>query len=1423
MRRGQFLWVSLVVVLSLAVAGTAQTADPSLIGWWKLDSEGSGTVPDYSGNAHNGTIQGSPQSVPGVYGQALEFGGDPDYVSIDGYKGLLGGVAFTVTAWIRTEGNGEIVGWGNNVATERVEFRVCEYRLRVEHGAGNRQGNTVVSDNEWHHVALTVEQNATISYPQVKIYVDGKDDTRAGTDTDAFNIVSNFDLTIARQYNGANRWFIGSVDDVRLYDRVLSAEEVRQLAALPWAHGPSPADGSVHLSAWASLNWAAAADAVSHDVYFGDNLQDVTSGTAGTFRGSQTTIGFLVGFPGYLFPQGLTPGVTYHWRIDEKRADGTINKGLVWSFSVPPVKASRPNPPIAATFIKTDVALGWQAGYGEKMHHVYFGENAGDVEAGTADTYKGIPSGTTFKPGSLASDRRYYWRVDGFDGVATHKGDVWSFRTRPNIGIYDPRLVAWWKLDDDGSGLVVDSSGYGHHGTLHGDPQYVPGYDGEALELDPSGDFVLVDGYKGVLGTNPLTITAWIRTDTNGQIVGWGNTGTGQRVEFRVNGGRLRCETNGGDVQGDTNVLDDQWHHVAVTVKQNATVSSGDVTFYLDGQDNTRTSADTDVFNISANFDVKIGQMYDLSSSRWFVGFIDDLRIYDKVLTPEEIQKTMTGDPRLAREPHPENGSTPNVLASKPLGWTAGEGAVSHDVYFGMDEQAVRDADALDTTGVYRGRQDANGYSPPDVLEYDRTYYWRIDEVQAGGATVHRGRIWSFTTANYIVVDDFEGYSDFPPDEIFSTWTDGFFDPANGSTVGYSNPDFAAGEHYVETAIVHGGAQSMPYFYDNGVGKSEAVLTLRSQRDWTAQGVKALSLWFRGYPESVGGFTEGPAGTYTMTARGADIWGTSDEFHFAFKELSGAGAIVAKVESVRNTNNWAKAGVMIRDALEPGSAHGMMVVSPAQGVAFQRRTEAGNTSDGTTEAGITAPQWVKIERDLGGFITASYSSDNVTWTPIGGQVISMNSPMYIGLALTSHNPSMTGEVTFSNVQITGAVSQQWSHQDIGILSNAAEPLYVALANRNGTAAAVYHNDPDAARIGAWTEWNIELKEFADQGVNLADVNSFAIGLGNRQSPQPGGSGKMYFDDIRLYRSRCIPLLRKSIADFNNDCVVNYVDLDLMAADWLKSDSTTATAAPNPAALVAHYKFDGNATDSSGNNNHGAEKGNPTYVPGMFDQAIRLDGVDDYIAIDNMHYAGAGNTEVSVCAWVRTSSTANQHIAAFDRNEYWRLQIAGEAGGPGLVGWSVMTSSGQVDYGSARRVDDGQWHHVAGVFDNGTLTIYIDGGSERPVYGGPTFGTGTTRFGFLGIGSEATEFNGRSNATGYYDGDLDDVRIYSHALSAAEIAYLADATPQDGQLYVPVASFANIDDQEEPGSRIVNFKDFAVLMAGWLDRQLWPAP
>jgi hypothetical protein len=97
------------------------------------------------------------------------------------------------------------------------------------------------------------------------------------------------------------------------------------------------------------------------------------------------------------------------------------------------------------------------------------------------------------------------------------------------------------------------------------------------------------------------------------------------------------------------------------------------------------------------------------------------------------------------------------------------------------------------------------------------------------------------------------------------------------------------------------------------------------------------------------------------------------------------------------------------------------------------------------------------------------------------------------------------------------------NQDIDILGNDAEPLYVALSNAAGTPAVVYHDDVNAATIDTWTEWVIPLQAFADQGVNLTDVDRIAIGLGTQGNMTiPGGSGTMFFDDIRLYRSRPEP-------------------------------------------------------------------------------------------------------------------------------------------------------------------------------------------------------------------------------------------------------------------------------------------------------------
>jgi len=119
--------------------------------------------------------------------------------------------------------------------------------------------------------------------------------------------------------------------------------------------------------------------------------------------------------------------------------------------------------------------------------------------------------------------------------------------------------------------------------------------------------------------------------------------------------------------------------------------------------------------------------------------------------------------------------------------------------------------------------------------------------------------------------------------------------------------------------------------------------------------------------------------------------------------------------------------------------------------------------------------------------------------------------------VTSHNASETCQAVFTNVTTSGNVTGQWMNQDIGIVSNDTEPFYVALSNTTGTPAVVVHDDPAAANVDTWTEWVIPLQSFADQGINLSSIDSIAIGLGTRgNTATPGGSGKMYIDDIRLY-------------------------------------------------------------------------------------------------------------------------------------------------------------------------------------------------------------------------------------------------------------------------------------------------------------------
>ena len=145
----------------------------------------------------------------------------------------------------------------------------------------------------------------------------------------------------------------------------------------------------------------------------------------------------------------------------------------------------------------------------------------------------------------------------------------------------------------------------------------------------------------------------------------------------------------------------------------------------------------------------------------------------------------------------------------------------------------------------------------------------------------------------------------------------------------------------METRIVHSGRQSMPLYYDNSKAdtkyKSEAERTWTAAQDWTIGGVDTLQLFFRGNPVD---FLENPSGGIVLSGAGADIWGTADEFRFAFKTLTGNGSIVAKVDRLVDRDAWTKAGVMIRQSLDVDSAFAAVYMTGDSGVHYQARLRA---------------------------------------------------------------------------------------------------------------------------------------------------------------------------------------------------------------------------------------------------------------------------------------------------------------------------------------------------------------------------------------------------------------------------------------------------------------------------------------------------
>ena len=619
----------------------------------------------------------------------------------------------------------------------------------------------------------------------------------------------------------------------------------------------SPANESLVDSIDVTLQWQPGIYANQHDVYIGVDLDDVNNATVSTpdiYKGRQD--------PNNYMATDLVPGQTYYWRIDEVGGspDYTVYKGNIWSFTVKSFTAYNPSPTNGDKYLDIDVDLAWSPGFGAQTHNVYFGTDPNppliEEDSDTA----------TYNPGTLNYSTTYYWRIDEYDGTNTYTGNLWSFETEPDIPITDPNLVGWWKLDEGEGTKALDWSGLGNHGALINGPRWASGIIDGALLFDGLDDQVSLPVGPVISSLTNSTFAIWVNyagigdpwqgifdfgTGTDVYMYlspssGWGNT----PMQFGI--------TLGGSAEEYQLIaptsLSTGWHHVAVVLDD----AGNTMQLYLDGSVISSAPAILLPRNLGETTQNWIGRM-QAEQNTYFIGFLDDFRIYNKASTQEEVRRIMIGDPVLAWNPKPASDSVTEVTRAGPLSWHAGDNAVQHNVYLGTERTAVEDADASDTSGIYRGAQDANSYSPPEGFDWGQTYYWRVDEVGID-ATISKGRVWSFTTLDYLIVDDFESYNDLNIDQvgsnrIYMTWADGYDNPSvNGSTMGYPEPDFAEGEHFVETEIVHGGIQSTPLFYDNSVPNySEASAStgdLAIGQDWTAAGVEVLTIWFYGDPNN---------------------------------------------------------------------------------------------------------------------------------------------------------------------------------------------------------------------------------------------------------------------------------------------------------------------------------------------------------------------------------------------------------------------------------------------------------------------------------------------------------------------------------------------------------------------------------------------
>jgi len=699
-------------------------------------------------------------------------------------------------------------------------------------------------------------------------------------------------------------------------------------------------------------------------------------------------------------------------------------------------------------------------------------------------------------------------------------------------------LMGHWPLDGDG----VDISGNGLDGTINGtvvstaDRSGKP--DSAMLFGGASGDNIDIGDPPELQLTGAMTLAAWVMldsTNTNNSRI-FAKAGGGGARSWSLNieassGGVSNPATFQVSADGGSNISvispeplpTDEWVHMAGVYRPSEATE-----VYVNGELMNRNTTNIPASQFSDNGrTVLIGSRNNCSNCGW-VGAIDDVRIYDHAMTESEIIGIMTGEPQpLAYRPDPSDGAI-HEDTWVTLSWKPGDFSVSHDVYLGDNLSEVEEA--KQDSAVFRGNQTTEfyvagfpGYAYPEGLIGGTTYYWRIDEVNdAHPESPWKGVVWSFSIPPKTAYnpDPADGAEFVGPDNVTLRWTAGF--GAKLHTVHLGDDFDDVNEAAVGLPV---GATS----YDTGPLEREKVYY------WRVDESDGLAT----YKGDIWGFTTpGAAGAPQPTNGAVDVphvhvltWtpgenATSHQVYFGTDKDAVMNATTASPEYKGNRNPGA-------ETYDPGQFD--------WNASYYWRVDAvynANTVKGLVWCFTTADFLVVDDFE-------SYTDDDTTGQAIwqswidgfgvsdnGAQVGYLVPPYCEQTIVHGGLQSMPllyvneAGVLNSEASLILKASRDWTIAGVGELSlwfrgelaNAVDPLYVAISNSAGAPAIVAYDDASVAASTVWKQWCISLQAFADQGINLTNVDEIAIGLGSKSGiTSAGGSGTMFIDDIRLYR------------------------------------------------------------------------------------------------------------------------------------------------------------------------------------------------------------------------------------------------------------------------------------------------------------------